>query len=124
MTKRLFLFSLIIVSIFVTCHKKIDLTKYNIIENDKLISETRYALIRPEFLRLRQEPDYRSQGIATLYRYDMVEVVLLVNQTGGWCKLSHGKMDGWLPVGDLIIFDSYESALSYQNSYKRHLGNH
>lgn len=115
---------LFFVLLVVSCHKKIDLSKYNIIENDKLISETRYALIRPEFLRLRAEPDYRSVGIATLYRYDMVEVVLLVNQSGGWCRLRQGKMEGWLPVGDLIIFDSYDSALSYQNSYKRHLGNH
>lgn len=107
-----FLFSLF------SCQKKIDLNNYQLVENDHFFSETYYALIRSEFLRLRENPDFTSIGIATFYQYDMVQVVLMVKQVGGWCRLLSEEMQGWLPVDQLIFFESYEDAKKYQKGYR------
>lgn len=103
---------------FSSCQRKVNLNNYYLIENDRFLSETRYALIRPEFLRLRETPDLSSIGVATLYHHDMVQVVLMVNQSGGWCRLLGDKMQGWLPVEELIFFESYQEAKKYQNGYR------
>lgn len=96
-----------------TCEKQPSLSQLNLIDHDKVLYETRYAVIKPSILRMKQEPFSSSDGVLTLRQYDVVKVILLVNQTGGWCRAEHQSTEGWVPVDDLQLFRTLGEASSY-----------
>lgn len=98
------------------CQRKTMLSELNITGSDRVLTEQRYAVVKPAVLRVRSTPGYEEAGIRTLYRHDSLVVTLYTRQTGGWCRIS-GKEGGWVPVEELLLFRTIAELKSYQSAF-------
>ncbi len=112
----LFIFSLLTSS----CEKRVSLVSHNhILSNDSVIMEDKYAVVRSNFLRVKESPIADAKGMMTLYLNDVVKVNLKVSQVGGWCEITSPGLSGWVPVAELVLFDDLKSAKAYQGDVGR-----
>lgn len=111
------LFLLLVVS---SCErKKVFFRDSNTFVGDSLIMETKYAVIKPDFVRIKENPDITSTGISTFYRDDIIPVFLMINQLGGWCQVISQDINGWILIDDLVLFDSLTAAKTFQSDLGR-----
>jgi len=109
----MFLASILFIFFFVTCSRRPTLSDIMQINDDQVIAAKRFAVVRPSILRLKSSPKNISDGIGTLYKNDIVEVLIMSNQTSDWCKTISNGNEGWILIDKLILFRSIEEANRY-----------
>lgn len=102
------------------CEKKVTLNQYaHLLNQNSLLIENKYAVVRPPFIRVKETPQATAKGLFTLQRNDVISVSLKVSQVGGWCEINSDPVKGWIPVDELLLFDSFSEAREYQMKANR-----
>lgn len=101
-----------------SCKKNSRITNLELPPTSILQIQSSWAIITSSHLRLRQEPKTDSPVVTTLWKGNILELLMkstsedtVEDETDYWYKISYGGLTGWVFGHYLLFFSSKDDAI-------------